>query len=175
MCVPLGFLDEARIPDIAALLVKDLHDWTIRLKETGETQKCRERALSAAFRLKFGETAQELLHRKGQDTGTVKFTRDHATITATFCKKVEGDSEYLARLAAEFPDSVKCTYSVDEKTYEAMPEEQKIRFREARTVKRTGYEFRSRRGHNEAEFCDVLRESQENFERSRFISLQENL
>lgn len=146
MCVPLGFLDEARIPDIAALPVKDLHDLAIRLKETGETQKCRERVLSAAFRLKFGETAQELLHRKGQDTGTVKFTRDHATITATFRKKVEWNSECLARLAAEFPDSVKCAYSVDEKTYEAMPEEQKIRFQEARTVKIAGYEFTIKEG-----------------------------
>lgn len=93
MCVPLGFLDEARIPDIAALSVKDLHDWTIRLKETGETQKCRERALSAAFRLKFGETAQELLHRKGQDTGTVKFNarpcNDHSDVSQESRRRFE--------------------------------------------------------------------------------------
>ena len=141
MCVPLGFLDEARIHDIAALPVKDLHDLATRLKEASETQRRRERALTAAFRLKFGETAQELLNRKGQDTGTVKFTRDDATITATFRKKVEWDSERLARLAEEFPEAVKCAYSVDEKTYEAMPEEQRRRFREARTVKVAGYEF----------------------------------
>lgn len=141
LSVSLNFLDTATLRDIAELPLDELNFLMNRLKQAGETQEKRKKVLSEALKMRFGGTAADRLHQAGKDTGTVRFKEGKATIVAQFRKKVEWDQDLLSQLASEFPAEVKCQYSVDEKTYEAMSEEQKQQFNTARTIKVAGYEF----------------------------------
>lgn len=141
MFVSLNFLDTATLRDVSELPLEELSFLMNRLKQAGETQDRRKKTLTEALKMRFGGTAADRLHQTGKDTGTVRFKEGDTTIVAQFRKKVDWDQHILAQLASEFPAEVKCLYAVDEKTYEALSEEQKERFNEARTVKIAGYEF----------------------------------
>ena len=141
MFVSLNILDTAALRDVAELPLNELNFLMNRLKQAGETQEKRKKVLSEALKLRFGETAADLLHQAGKDTGTVRFQENDTTVVAQFRKKVEWDQDVLSQLASEFPAEVKCQYSVDEKAFEALPAEAQQLFQSARTVKIAGYEF----------------------------------
>lgn len=144
MCLPLDYLDNASLHEIAALPLDELTLLMQRLNEACETQDRRKKVLAAALKLRFGETARQLLNQEGKDTGTVRFREDNALIVAQFRKKVEWDQGILSDIWNQYPEihpTIKCSYSVEEKHYGALPEETQKILEKARSVKVAGYDF----------------------------------
>lgn len=144
MEISLNYLDEDPLREIANLPLVELTGLAERLKTAGEVQDRRKKVLAAALKGRFGGTASDLLHREGKDVGTVRFEEGEALIVAQFRKKVEWDQEALAHVLSAHPElkqTIKCSYSVEERQYGTLPESQKALFAEARTVKVAGCEF----------------------------------
>lgn len=144
MCIPLTYLDEAPLREIADLPLNEFKLLMQRLKEACDTQDRRKKVLNEALKIRFGGLAADLLHQEGKDTGTVRFREHNALIVVQFRKKVEWDQAALQTILEQHPElqpTIKRSYAVEEKQYGSLPEDTQKILATARAVKVAGYDF----------------------------------
>ena len=105
--------------------------------------------LDGAIALRFADHVQALRREAGKDTGTVRFDRDGVTVVADLPKKVDWDQTLIAgvveriRAAGDDPNQyVDIAIKVPERKYTAWPENIRVAFAPARTVKTGKQTFR---------------------------------
>lgn len=98
--------------------------------------------IDGAIALRFGDQAQALRREAGKDTGAVRFEHDGVTVVADLPKRVDWDQALIAgvveriRAAGDDPTQyVDIAIKVPERKYTAWPENIRVAFAPARTVK----------------------------------------
>lgn len=139
---PLDSIRMLPIGEVAALPTQHLALLQEDAAAALEASKKTKDWIDGAIALRFADHVQALRREARKDTGTVRFEQDGVTVVADLPKRVDWDQALIAgvveriRAAGDDPTQyVDIAIKVPERKYTAWPENIRVAFAPARTVK----------------------------------------